>query len=232
MGFYTILAQCDRPFGVLLFDEKCLRTYKPIFSHVVVFSFAYLVNDGFMQIFFYQDFSLLGQQNIVHHFVSFVCYFCALKGGHSMPMLTHVAMTCELSQIFLNIRNVIGKESTGLFPLINNLVFFFTYTLFRVILFPWLILAGYQSGKLYDLWNTNQPLEATSGDHQIIKRTSLFHQICWVTLLFFFVIVYILNLFWYSLIVRGVLKICKGDSSGRRAPPSRNTSQIHPDTNG
>lgn len=81
-----------------------------------------------------------------------------------MPQLTHVAMTCELSQIFLNIRNVMGKESTGLIPLVNNLLFFVTYTVFRIILFPWLIASHIQSGKLYNLWNKNMPTYAASAD--------------------------------------------------------------------
>ena len=120
-----------------------------------MFSFGYLTFDLVMQLFFYQDFSPLGIQNIVHHFVSYVCYFAAMRGGRTMPLLTHLAMICEVSQVFLNIRNTIGKESTGLFPLINNLVFFITYTLFRVVLFPWLIVCHFKSAKLYDLWNKN-----------------------------------------------------------------------------
>ena len=71
-----------------------------------------------------------------------------------MPMLTHIAMTCELSQIFLNIRNVIGKEATGAFPLINTVFFFVSYTLLRVVLFPLLIALHYEGSKQYDLWNT------------------------------------------------------------------------------
>ena len=78
-----------------------------------------------------------------------------------MPHLTHTAMICELSQIFLNLRNVMGKGATGLIPLVNNLCFFTTYTLFRVTLFPWLIVAHFQSAKLYDLWNKNIPANPT-----------------------------------------------------------------------
>lgn len=57
-----------------------------------------------------------------------------------MPLVTHVAMICEGSQIFLNIRNTMGKNSKGLIPLLNNLCFVLFYTVFRIILFPWLML--------------------------------------------------------------------------------------------
>lgn len=141
----TVLTQCDRPFGMFMFDSQCLRTYRPIYSHMIVFSFAYLSYDLFMQVFFYQDFSMLGQQNFVHHIVSFVCYAAALLGGSHMTLTTHLAMLCECSQIFLNVRNTIGKQAKGMFPLLNNLSFIGSYTLLRIILFPWLIVMHFKA---------------------------------------------------------------------------------------
>lgn len=98
-----------------------------------------------------------------------------------------------------------GKEATGLIPLVNNLCFFVTYTIFRIVLFPWLIASHIQSGKLYDLWNKNIPMDASP--EQLAKKTTFTHQVCWITLVSFFFMVLLLNLFWYSLIIRGLIKI-------------------------
>ena len=40
-AFVTLLTQCDVSFGYIRMEEQCLRTYKPIYSHVIVFSFAH-----------------------------------------------------------------------------------------------------------------------------------------------------------------------------------------------
>lgn len=131
---------------------------------MIVFSFAYLVYDFIAQIFFYQDFSSLGMQNIVHHIVTFVCYSVSLLGGRSMPMLTHVVMCCELSQLFMNMRGILGKKATGVIPLINNLGFVFSFTFCRAVLFPIIIYLHYKCTKYYDFWNEgkfrNDPDEA------------------------------------------------------------------------
>ena len=34
---------CDRPFGMFAGDEMCLRTYKPFYSHLVVFTISYFI---------------------------------------------------------------------------------------------------------------------------------------------------------------------------------------------
>lgn len=204
----TFFNHCSRPFAMLQFDETCLRVYKPIYSHMVVFSLAYIFFDLLMQLFLYQDFSPIGQQTLVHHFVSSVCYVCSLYGGSSLPMLTHVCMICEFSQIFLNIRNTMGKAATGLLPLINNLCFVLSYTVFRMILFPWIIVTFFWHARTYDLWNTG---EMPVGEGQIKQVTPLTHQVSWVVIMFFFILVYILNLFWFSLILKGLIKLITGD---------------------
>jgi len=58
---YTIFAMCDRPFGMFKGDEMCLRTYKPFYSHSVIFTASYFLYDMIMQIFVLKDWSPLGK---------------------------------------------------------------------------------------------------------------------------------------------------------------------------
>lgn len=149
----------------------------------------------------------------MHHLVSFICYASALFGGTHMVLLTHIAMVCEFSQIFLNLRNTLGKHITGLIPLVNNLIFFATYTVLRVILFPWLILIHFKASKHYDVWNTGKLGTLNTADGSDRVPTSRVHQVCWIVVVSFFFGVYLLNLRWYTFIVRALIKVIKGDTT-------------------
>ena len=74
---------------------------------------------------------------------------CCLFGGHHMPMESQVAFICELSIIFFNIREMIGKDAKGIFPLINNLLFFATTTLTRVIMFCMILFNHWKAKEFY-----------------------------------------------------------------------------------
>jgi hypothetical protein len=71
----------------------------------------------------------------------------ALAGGMHMPQGTHLTMVCEVSQVFLNIRNTLGKHSKGILPLLNNVMFFISYTIFRVVFFFILIVSHFKSAN-------------------------------------------------------------------------------------
>ena len=68
----------------------------------------------------------------------------------------------------------------------------------------------FKQAQYYDLWNTGK-FKGIEGDKRSDVPTTLTHQVCWVILLSFFIIVYLLNLFWYSIILRGLIKLMKGD---------------------
>jgi len=214
---YTIFYMCDYPFAMFNGDEMCLRTYKPFYSHLGAFTCGYFVYDLFMQLCVYQDFSPLGYQNIAHHCLTWMSFVSCWIAGHNTPMQSHITMICEFSQIFLNIRNTIGKKSTGTLPLINNLCFFFAYTLFRVIMFPILLGVHFQQTKYYDLWNTGK-FTSIIGDSREDQFTPVMSQIGWILTLIFFTMVVCLNFFWYSIIMKGMIRlITKGDTTGGKS---------------
>lgn len=106
---YTLLYMCDRPFAFFWGDEMCLRTYKPFYSHLCMVTVGYFAYDLIAQVLLYRDFSPLGVQNIAHHLISFACFGCSLLGGYNFAMIAHITMICEVSQVFNNIRGLIGK---------------------------------------------------------------------------------------------------------------------------
>ena len=78
-------------------------------------------------------------------------------------------MICELSQIFLNIRNILGKKNSSLISSINKILFFVSYTILRVIGFPYLLWIYFQTLNFYNFWNTTPTLkDGLSEEEQII----------------------------------------------------------------
>ena len=71
-----------------------------------------------------------------------------------MPLLTHVALVCEISQIFLNIRNLIGKNDDSLISNINKILFFVSYSILRICGIPILLFIHIYSTNFYNFWNS------------------------------------------------------------------------------
>ena len=135
---------------------------------------------------------------IVHHVLVISSAVMALFAGYSMPMECQLAMLAEGSNIFLNNRTILGKKNTSNLALINNVLFFVSYTVFRILYLPTLIREHLEVTSFYD-WD----------------ETPVFHKVAWWSCLFNFSLVYILNLYWYSFIVNGLLTII-----GIKQPPS------------
>jgi len=46
--FYTLIYLCKSPFILLRFEEICLRTYRPFYSHIAMFTVGYFLLDLFV----------------------------------------------------------------------------------------------------------------------------------------------------------------------------------------
>lgn len=53
-----------------------------------------------------------------------------------MPAVSQTVMLCELSNVHLNFRDLLGKNNTSGWAFTNNILLFISYTLFRVFYFP------------------------------------------------------------------------------------------------
>ena len=87
---------------------------------------------------------------IVHHVLVISSAVMALFAGYSMPMECQLAMLAEGSNIFLNHRTILGKKNTSNLALINNVLFFVSYTVFRILYLPTLIREHLEVTSFYD----------------------------------------------------------------------------------
>ena len=121
----------------------------------------------------------------VHHVMGIFSLFLAVYGGYALPAVGNIAMLSEISTIFLNYRDMYQKEERGQTALyrVNFFIFVLTFTVFRIFLFPYCI---YLAGK--DIQLTWEYLT-------MVRKLSI------VLMIAFFAIIFVINLFWYKIIL-------------------------------
>lgn len=83
----------------------------------------------------------LNVQSEIHHVVAFTGFVGCIISGYSFPGNACFTLTCEVSSIFLNFKDMFSKESRmSLIGQINQLMFLITFTIFRMIPFPYLVM--------------------------------------------------------------------------------------------
>uniref|UniRef100_A0A7S3CSR5 TLC domain-containing protein n=1 Tax=Strombidium rassoulzadegani TaxID=1082188 RepID=A0A7S3CSR5_9SPIT len=111
-------------------------------------------------------------------------------GGYGLVGTNALALTVELSTIFINYRSCYDKKELGEpVPQVIQILFFITYTLGRVLMLP---VIGFLIFK-----NATMTWYYCSGLRRLAQVVSF-------TLLVF---LYLLNLFWYWLILIGLGKM-------------------------
>lgn len=133
-------SECEGAYPfIFLYDPVCFYTQDNLCVKSVLVTCGYLTYDFILYRFFMDQKDPLNRQTIWHHIVGTSGLFCALYTGYGLPSVANVALICELSTIFINYRSMYSKEQlNATLPLINQIVFFITFTLIRVILFPYL----------------------------------------------------------------------------------------------
>ena len=78
-------------------------------------------------------------------------FISCLFTGYYNPGSATCCLLCEISNIFLNFRDLFTKETrNNLVGKINEILFLITYTVFRVFLFPYLIIRSINSS--FAIW--------------------------------------------------------------------------------
>lgn len=162
-----------------------------------MFCSAYFLYDIFLMWYVLQNRSTFAYQSIAHHIMTnFGTLLLTAYGGHTIPLISAVSYLCETSMVFYNFRTMLGKASESPLAVVNALCFALTYTVSRIIMWPFLIYTFYKSKETYDF-------EAESPEHRFT---------------FWFVLilcnlVYLINWIWYLQILDGFNdKICKKKS--------------------
>lgn len=133
----NILGVCDGVWDFYNGDLKCMHTYRPLYAHTNMWSVGYFAFDSMLLLFVLDDLkTALGKQTLAHHFLGAFCIIGGMYQGHAAPLLAQSCMLSEISGVFLSIRNTIGKDAEGVFAFVNNIMFFVTFTIFRIIHFP------------------------------------------------------------------------------------------------
>ena len=182
---------------LLTSDESCFGVYRPEYSLSLMVTVGYFLHDLTIYLFLSKDFSPLGLQSIYHHIAGSISFLVGVYIGADLPIMFQVVTGTELTNIFLIIRDRVGKEYEGrtVFATVNVLMFVLTYTVLRMIMCP--ALGGRMLYTLYDGWvNQSPPLSWKIG-----------YTVCSVLL----VGVLFLNIYWFSLIVKGFRRLLSGE---------------------
>jgi len=112
-----------------------------------------------------------------------------LSCGFGAPGIGNLTLICEISSIFLNYRTLLFSrdDAEGYIPLLNRFLFFLTYTIFRMCIFPYGTYKMFVN--IYYAWDL----------------MSLTARAMYIFMLSEYILMFLLNIFWYRLVIRGVL---------------------------
>ena len=120
-----------------------------------------------------------------HHFCGILAMLSALLVGYSIPGAISTSMLAEISGIFMNYRNMTSPDNVNsALYFYNQLAFFLTFTIFRMILFPVLV---------YKCW-----LVA----FLILDEVSLLRKLAFINFGIQVHLILFLNVFWYTLLLK------------------------------
>ena len=106
-----------------------------------------------------------------------------------------VFLISEISSVFMSFRGMmLDPKSKNCLMMLNQVLFFITFTVFRIIIFP--LVGLYILPPIVGIW----------------PHVSVLRKICFVISLLLGAGVYFLNLFWYYLIIKHLNKLCKESS--------------------
>lgn len=118
----------------------------------IAFTDGFLVFDWFVLQFLFVTRSKVNDQMIIHHFMAVGGFTATIFAGFSLPGVSVASLLCETSSVFLNYKDMFSKETrNSALAEINQLAFFFTYNIFRMVLFP--VCIYHCSYDAYHAWN-------------------------------------------------------------------------------
>ena len=128
----------------------------------------------------------------VHHLMCIIIMALAISGGLFLPKLVALAMLCDFSQPYYNLRTIMGKDEwRGPLAAANNVAFFLSWTLFSTIWFPILL---YTATCLAEL----------------TPKMTQFQLHAYHAIMGLFSLMILLNGYWYLIILRGVYSLLTG----------------------
>mmetsp|Transcript_10919 Transcript_10919/g.16873 ORF Transcript_10919/g.16873 Transcript_10919/m.16873 type:complete len:277 (-) Transcript_10919:180-1010(-) len=160
---------------------------------------GYLIADAW-----YLGVEKLGPLFTAHHYAAAACWTMNAY-LHSMQRLACQLQFCELSTILMNLRQLLltaGYESSSTLLTVVTLLFFVAFGLVRVATLPSILGQWMKQGEFQMIWEHNGagPALATS---------------------FFIAVHTFLQTFWFSLMVRKLMKLVLGGSKKQKKTPPK-----------
>lgn len=97
------------------YEDKCFYQVDPRFAQAGCLTCGYMSYDLVIQYMFIQDHTPLGLQTWYHHIIGVVGIFLGVQGGYACPGISNIALSIELSTIFMNFRTMYDKKDFGNF---------------------------------------------------------------------------------------------------------------------
>lgn len=175
---------------IFLYDDVCFLQIDSVYVKTTMFYLGYITQNYIELAFWINDQDKTAKQLLMHHKMVVPGVFIGMWSGYAIPSISNIAYLCEISAIFLNYRSMFSKEEMNKpIPTVNQVTFFFAFTIFRFLMFPWLF---YQM-VLTSCWTWH----AITWDRKLamVVSSSMY---CWMMCL---------NFYWYSLILKGLKRL-------------------------
>ena len=99
-----------------------------------------MFNDYCKMIFYMESQNKYIRESVFHHVAIFIAFFCSFVGGFAYPGICNLFLIAEVSSIFLQYNDMFTKENrNSTLAVVNKLLFFFFYTITRVLSWPYLM---------------------------------------------------------------------------------------------
>jgi len=103
-AYWLIFKSCDSADQNIFTDSKCFNQFHPFAYELLAFSVGYITFDLIIILKEIQDFSALGMQNIMHHFIALTATVSGLLAGTFNPLVAAATTFTEVSTILLHVR--------------------------------------------------------------------------------------------------------------------------------
>lgn len=152
-----------------------------------------MINDCIRMFLYIEHQNKYIKESLFHHSAIFIAFFCSFVGGYAYPGICNLFLIAEVSSIFLNYNDMFSKENrNSSMATINKVTFFIFYTVTRIFSWPY-----YQ---YLIIWNF----------FYIWSLVGVFRKICIVVGWIQSMGVLLLNVYWYYLILKKLVRMIKG----------------------
>lgn len=177
---------CQNPAPFQWFtDDLCFITIDYKFAYASLFTAGFLTYDYGVQKNMNDEEDEADNLLLYHHIFGVIAILNAIAGGYGNAGISCLSLLVEVSSLFLNYRILIDRSDYDKMPaIVIFLLFFATFTLFRMIMLPYGLYLCYKT--FYLTYN----------------YVSAFRKVTYVIAILQFIFLIVINYFWYYKILR------------------------------